>query len=86
MCHQSVGLIQSIIEKAGIPTVSITMLREITERVGPPRALSVDFPFGYPLGLPNDPDLQSRIILASLAMLEDRVSSPAIRDFDMARS
>ena len=54
MCHQSVGLIQSIIEKAGIPTVSVTMLREITERVGPPRALSVDFPLGYPLGMPND--------------------------------
>jgi hypothetical protein len=26
MCHQSAGLIQSIIEKAGIPTVSITLL------------------------------------------------------------
>jgi hypothetical protein len=33
MCHQSVGLIQSIIEKAGIPTASVTLLREITERV-----------------------------------------------------
>src|SRR5258708_5076411 len=50
MCHQSVGLIQSIIEKAGIPTVSVTMLREITKRVAPPRALFVDLPLGYPLG------------------------------------
>ena len=49
MCHQSVGLIQSIIEKAGIPTASITLLREVTERVDPPRTLFVDLPLGYPL-------------------------------------
>ncbi len=69
MCHQSVGLIQSIIEKAGIPTVSITLCREITERVAPPRALFVDLPFGYPLGAPNDAALQTRIILSALALL-----------------
>jgi hypothetical protein len=69
MCHQSVGLIQSVIEKAGVPTVSITLCPEITERVAPPRALSVDFPFGYPLGVPNDAALQTRTILAALALL-----------------
>ena len=46
MCHQSVGLIQSIVEKAGIPAASVTLCREITERVIPPRALFVDLPFG----------------------------------------
>ena len=69
MCHQSVGLIQSIIERAGIPTASVTLLKEITERVAPPRALFVDVPFGYPLGVPNDSALQTRIILAMLALL-----------------
>lgn len=70
MCHQSVGLIQSIIEKAGIATVSVSVLREVTERVDPPRVLFEDFPLGYPLGAANDPLLQSRILLAALAMLE----------------
>jgi hypothetical protein len=69
MCHQSVGLIQSIIEKAGIPTVSVTLLREITKRVAPPRALFVDFPLGYPLGAPNDAALQTRIMLAAFELL-----------------
>ena len=70
MCHQSVGLIQSIIEKAGIPTASVTLLREVTERVAPPRALFVDRPLGYPLGAPDDPALQTRIILnTALALL-----------------
>jgi hypothetical protein len=69
MCHQSVGLVQSIIEKSGIPTVSITLLTEVTERVAPPRALPVDRPLGYPLGEPNNPELQKRIILDALALL-----------------
>jgi D-proline reductase (dithiol) PrdB len=77
MCHQSVGLIQSIIERAGIPTASVTLLKEITERVAPPRALFVDFPLGYPLGNPNDSALQTRIIVAMLALLREPVP-PAI--------
>jgi len=82
MCHQSVGLIQSIIEKAGIPTVSVTLLREITVRVDPPRALFVDFPLGYPLGDPNNAALQRRIILATLALLNERVPPSVLRDFE----
>jgi hypothetical protein len=69
MCHQSVGLIQSIIEKAGIATVSVTLLPEITEKVDSPRALPVDYPLGYPLGAPNDAALQRQIILSALALL-----------------
>ena len=78
MCHQSVGLIQSIIEKAGIPTSSVTLLREVTERVAPPRTLFVDRPFGYPLGAPNNASLQTVIIMALLTLLKERVP-PAVR-------
>ena len=81
MCHQSVGLIQSIIEKTGIPTVSVTLLREITERVAPPRALFVDFPLGYPLGAPNDAALQTRIILSVFALLAESIPPAILRDF-----
>ena len=81
MCHQSVGLIQSVIERAGIPTASVTLLREITERVDPPRALFVDCPFGYPLGVPNNPGLQTEIILATLGLLAEDIPPAIIRDF-----
>ncbi len=81
MCHQSVGLIQSIIEKSGIPTASVTLLREITERAAPPRALFVDFPLGYPLGEPQDAALQSRIILAMLALLKESVPTGVLWHF-----
>jgi hypothetical protein len=81
MCHQSVGLIQSIVERAGIPTVSVTLCREITQHVAPPRALFVDLPFGYPLGTPNDVALQTRIILSALALLSENVPPAIVREF-----
>ena len=86
MCHQSVGLVQSVIEKAGIPTVSITLLTEVTKQVAPPRALAVGMPLGYPLGAPNDPDLQKQIMMAAFAMLPLRAESPQLADFEASRS
>ena len=71
MCHQSVGLIQSVIEAAGIPTASVTLLREITAQVRPPRALFVDKPLGYPLGGPGDAVEQQRILMRMLALLAE---------------
>jgi hypothetical protein len=53
MCHQAVGLIQAEIERLGIPTASITLLPEVTRAVRPPRALSLPYPLGYPLGAPR---------------------------------
>ena len=82
MCHQSVGLIQSIIEKGGIATVSLTLVPEITERVAPPRALSVDYPLGYPLGAPDDAALQTRIILSALTLLSETLTLPVLRRFE----
>ena len=75
------GLIQSVIERSGIPTVSVTVCKELTEKVHPPRALFVDRPFGYPLGAPEDPGLQTRSILAALSLLPRQVNEPLIVDF-----
>ncbi|MDR3718586.1 MAG: hypothetical protein P4K98_07270 [Bryobacteraceae bacterium] len=75
------GLIQSVIEKSGIPTVSITVCKELTAKVRPPRALFVDRPFGYPLGEPGDAAFQTRILLAALALLSRPVDAPLVVDF-----
>ncbi len=80
MCNQSVGLIQRQIEYAGITTVSISLLREITEKTRPPRALFVPFPLGYPLGEPNNADLQTRIMQAAFALLS-RNDCPVLETF-----
>jgi len=80
MCNQSVGLIQRAIEYAGITTVSLSLLREITEKIRPPRALFVPFPLGYPLGEPDDPPLQLRVMRAAFALLM-RNDAPVLENF-----
>lgn len=80
MCHQSVGLIQRSIEYAGMTTVSLSVLREITEKIHPPRALFVPFPLGYPLGEPNNAELQTRILRAAFALLS-RNDFPVLESF-----
>jgi hypothetical protein len=80
MCNQSVGLIQRAIEFAGITTVSISLLKEITEKIRPSRALFVPFPLGYPLGEPNNPELQTRVMRAAFALLP-RTDFPVLELF-----
>jgi hypothetical protein len=74
-------LLQSIIEKAGVPTVSISSLLGVTRRVEPPRVLAVDRPLGYPLGAPHNADLQKQIMRAAFALLSVPVSDPLIVAF-----
>ncbi|MFZ4793024.1 MAG: hypothetical protein ACOYLN_02735 [Blastocatellia bacterium] len=81
MCNQTVGLVQAAIEREGIATVSITLLREVTSVIHPPRSLFVPFPMGYPLGAPHDPALQHRVIAAALALL-NREDLPLLVNFD----
>jgi hypothetical protein len=68
------------LETEGIATTSISMVREHTEKVKPPRALFVPFPFGYALGRPDDPDLQHRVLRAALDLLGEP-TGPVLRDF-----
>ena len=61
-------------------TVGITLVREHTEKVKPPRALWVPYPYGRPLGLPDDPALQLRVIRAALDLF-DAQSGPVLAEF-----
>jgi hypothetical protein len=69
-----------VLETAGVATTSISLVREHTEKVKPPRALWVPFPFGYALGRPDDPDLQHRVLRAALDLLAEP-AGPVLRDF-----
>jgi hypothetical protein len=80
MCCQTVCLVQAAIEREGIATVSISLLREVTEAIKPPRALFVPFPMGCPLGAPHDAALQHRVISAALSLLE-RSDVPVLEEF-----
>ncbi len=76
MCNQTVCLVAAELERRGIATVVIQLLREVAEKVRPPRALFVPFRHGYPLDTPGDPARQLRVIAAALALLEDASLAP----------
>ena len=58
------------------------MLRLVTEKIRPPRALIVPFRHGYPLDSPNEPSKQRAVIAAALNMLtEPELKPPAIVEY-----
>jgi hypothetical protein len=85
MCNQAVCLIAAEIERRGIATVCVVLLREIAEKVRPPRALAVPFPHGYPLGAPHDARQQREVVVAALGLLEREGRGPVIEDFEVVR-
>ncbi len=81
MCNQAVGLVAAEIERRGISTVAVQLLRRVAEKVQPPRALWVPFRHGYPLDAPDEPQRQLAVIEAALRVLEDQnLTPPAIVD------
>ncbi len=70
MCNQAVSLLAAAIERRGIPTVCLALLREVALKVRPPRALFVPYAHGFALGKPHDAALQKKVMLDALALLE----------------
>ena len=81
MCNQAVSLIAAELERRGIATVCIILLRFVAERVRPPRALAVPFRHGYPLGAPSDAGLQREVVEKALALLERDGPLPILEDY-----
>jgi hypothetical protein len=75
-----VGAVGHYLEEEGIPTTQISLVREHTEVMRPPRALWVPFMLGRPLGAPHAPEFQRKVLLAALRLLEEP-AGPVLRDF-----
>ncbi|HUX25584.1 MAG TPA: hypothetical protein VMV87_13330 [Burkholderiales bacterium] len=74
------GALGHYLEEEGIPTTQISLVREHTAAMNPPRALWVSFILGRPLGVPNDAAFQRRVLLAVLGLLEAK-SGPVLEDY-----
>lgn len=74
------GGLGHFIEAEGIATTQISLIREHTEIIKPPRALWVSFPLGRPLGNPNDPEFQRDVLKHTLSLLEYG-SGPVLEDY-----
>ena len=74
------GALANYIERAGVATVSISLIREQSEAVNTPRALWVPFALGRPLGSADDPDFQKDVMRAAFEMLAT-ATEPTIVDY-----
>ena len=63
-------------------TTGISLVRENTESMRPPRALWVPFPLGRPLGKADDPRFQRQVISHALGLL-NRSEGPVLDDFPL---
>ena len=80
MCHQSIGLIARDLEKAGIPTTSLTSAWSITAAARPPRAAFLDYPLGHTSGKPLDRADQLTCVQGALDLLESAKEPGTIVD------
>jgi hypothetical protein len=77
-----VSLVAAELERQGIATVCIQFLREVAERLRPPRALCVPYKHGYPLGEPNNAELQKKVIRSALNLLTlENAQPPVLVDY-----
>ena len=74
------GALGQYLEAEGVATTQISLIREHTEAITPPRALWVSFMLGRPLGLPNDAAFKRRVLLAALRLLE-APAGPVLVDY-----
>lgn len=82
MCNQTVGLVAAELERQGVVTVALQLLRSVAERVRPPRALCVPFPHGFPLDAPGQPDRQRAVLRAALELAVHPGPGPVVREFE----
>ena len=70
-----------MIERRGVATVVIGLVRPHLEATRAPRALWVPFPLGRPLGAPGDPAFQRRVLRSALQLLERSDGPVVLEDF-----
>ena len=63
------GLVQRVLESAGIPTVSLSMIPDFTRAVGVPRLAGIAYPMSRPMGRPGDATGQRNVLNALLDVL-----------------
>ena len=73
-------------ETTGIATISITLSKEITRKVKPPRAVFTNLPMGHPLGFPGQRFRQIQVLRLLLKYLRDIRIPGTIIDLDLMES
>lgn len=64
-------------------TVLVTMMPYWSERIGVPRTVGVEFPYGHPLGRPGDRETQRRIIEEAVRLLAEAQAPGEVRELEL---
>ena len=78
------GLIQRVIEAAGIATISISLSKEISCKVKPPRAVYTGFPLGHPLGFPGQASRHLQVLRHLLRYLQEIDTPGTLVELDLS--
>jgi len=75
-----VSALAHFLEREGLATAVVGLIRRHVERMRPPRALAVPFELGRPMGVPRDAAFQRRVLDALLATFA-APSGPLLVDY-----
>lgn len=70
LCHQTVGVLARVIEKSGIPTMTLSVAPDMTDKVRPPRTAYYNGELGSVAGKSDWPEYQLRILDEALRWME----------------
>lgn len=76
-------MLARLIEAAGIPTVTVTMMPALAAAVLAPRIVGVEFPFGHPFGMPGDRTMQRTVLETALTVLSGAAAFGTRVDVDI---
>lgn len=74
------GVLANVLERCGLSTIALSLVRAQALVTRPPRALHCEFPLGRPLGRPNDAEFQHSVLASAFDLLE-RPQGPVLEDF-----
>lgn len=79
----NVPVLARVIESAGIPTVTVTMMPVFAERAKLSRIVGVPFPFGQAFGPVGDEATHRAVALAAVELAAEATGPGSRRDLDL---
>ncbi len=74
------GLVQRVLDIFGIPTISLTLVKEMTALIKPSKALYIQHPFGLTLGDTGDVATHEAVLRDCLRFAEQQLSAGTVVD------
>ena len=76
-------MLARLVEEAGIPTVTVTMVPDLASALLTPRIVGVEFPFGHPFVMPGDRPMQRTVLETALTVLSGAAAFGTRVDVDI---